>query len=101
MASHFITLRRCAEEEFLIAALSCPECCDEWGHMTRFLLVSGWIQCEICKGAVHVDRIEVEDETKQIVTLGVLMRASYQARYEFAKYQFYLARCANQGKPLN
>ena len=101
IAHRFISLRRCAEEEFLIAALSCPECSEGWGPMTRFLLKSGWIECEICKGAIHVDRIEVEDETNRVITLGVLMRSSLEDRYQFAKYQYFLARCGNDGKPID
>lgn len=93
-------LRRCAEEDFLLAALNCPDCSKEWGLLTRTLLKSGWIRCDVCDKAIHVDRIEVKDEQQQIVTLGVLMRASLRERYEFAQYQYFLARCAINGDPI-
>ena len=69
--------------------------------MTRFLKKSGWIECEVCGGGVHVDRIEVEDESDRIITLGVLMRSSLEDRYQFSKYQYFLTRCENEGKPID
>ncbi len=89
-----------AEEEMLLQALTCPNCREEWGLLTRRRLKSGWLLCEICGESIHLDRIEVKDENGRVTTLGVLMRSSLSERAEFAKYQYYLARIDNKGQPL-
>jgi len=98
--SRFIGLRRMAEQEMLLQALTCPDCREEWGLLTRRRLKSGWLLCDVCGDSIHLDRIEVKDETGRTTTLGVLLRSSLSDRAEFAKYQYYLARIDNDGKPL-
>ena len=98
--SRFIGLRRMAEQEMLLQALTCPDCREEWGLLTRRRLKSGWLLCDVCGDSIHLDRIEVKDETGRTTTLGVLLRSSLSDRAEFAKYQYYLARIDNGGKPL-
>ena len=89
-----------AEEEMLLQALTCPDCREEWGLLTRRLLKTSWLRCDVCGSAIHLDRIELTDETGRSTTLGVMMRSNLSERAEFAKYQYYLARIDNGGKPL-
>ena len=100
ISTRFIGLRRMAEEEMLLQALTCPDCREEWGLLTRRRLKSGWLLCEVCGDSIHLDRIEAKDENGRVTTLGVLLRSSLCERAEFAKYQYYLARIDNGGKPL-
>jgi len=98
--SRHIGLRRMAEEEMLLQALTCPDCREEWGLLTRRRLKNSWLVCDVCGDSIHLDRIEVKDETGRTTTLGVLMRSSLSERAEFARYQYYLARIDNKGEPL-